>query len=128
MNIAQAYPAAAGLKSLQRQVKMTKNQGVRVDDHYVVAAPAAGITQSFMSVCEIDIATAGKIVFKLPNQRTVFLDYDAALWDAKKEKMELSSPEDQGLKHSWDGKSIWRILLTNKTPLTDKTTAYIIHR
>jgi hypothetical protein len=40
----------------------------------------------------------------------------------------LVTPEDQGLKHSWDEKTIWRILLTSKSSLQKSLITYQIHR
>lgn len=128
MNIAKAYPAEAGIKSWQRVVKMDKNKGIAIDDRYVAAGALSSLTQSFMTVCDADINTPGKIVFTLPNHNKVYLDYDASVWAASKDKMVLESPEEQGLKHSWDGKDIWRILLTLKEHNGNKTVKYLIHK
>lgn len=128
MNIAQAYPAKAAVKSWQRTVKMDKNKGIELNDNYVVNSPLTSLTQSFMTVCDITIEKAGTISFGLPNHNKVYLNYDAALWSASKQKMELITPEDQGLKHSWHGKDIWRILLTNKFHDASRSISYHIHK
>jgi len=128
MNIAKAYPTEAGIKSWQRTVKMDKAKGIEVDDAFEATAPVSSLTQSFMSVCDIDLNTPGKIAFTLPNRQKVYLDYDAALWTASKDKMVLDSPEDQGLKHSWEGKDIWRVLLTFKGHDAGKVVKYLVHK
>lgn len=128
MNIAKAYPAETGIKSWQRQVRLEKNKGIEVTDRYVMNTTLNSLTQTFMSVCDIDITKAGKIVFNLPNRNKVYLDYDAALWNISKEKMELKTPEDSPLKHSWGGKDIWRILLTSKFHDSSKSIIYDIHK
>jgi hypothetical protein len=128
MNIAQAYPAETNLKSWLRVVKMDKTKGVEVTDSYELSAPLTNLTQSLMSVCDINTDNPGKITFTLPNHTNIYLDYDASMWTASKQKMELTTPEDQGLKHSWDGKTIWRVLLTAKSTDKVKTTKYIIHK
>ena len=129
MDIAKAYPAEAGVKSWLREVKMNKAKDViEVKDQYVINNNPQSLTQSFMTVCSTDISTPGKIIFILPNQSKVYLDYDKKLWSAAKEEMELTTPEDEGLKHSWDGKDIWRILLTGKSLKTHQSTAYKIHK
>jgi len=128
MNLTKAYPAEAGLKSWGRIVKMDKTKGVEIDDNYELLKPANSITQSFMSVSDINTDSPGKIIFTLPDHTNVYLDYDANAWSVKKEKMELTTPEDQGLKHSWDGKTIWRVLLTNKTGEQSKMLKYFIHK
>jgi hypothetical protein len=128
MDIAKAYPVEAGVKSWSRIVKMDKAKGVEIDDDYELAVPLSSLTQTFMSVSDVNTDSPGKITFTLPDHSSVYLDYDAAAWSITKEKMELTSPEDQGLKHSWDGKTIWRILLTNKTADKRKLVKYFIHK
>ena len=87
-----------------------------------------GLTQTFMTVCNTDITTPGKIIFYMPDQSKVNLDYNPALWSILKEKMELTTPEDQGLKHSWDGRTIWRILLTGKFLARNNSISYRIYK
>lgn len=129
MDIAKAYPVETGLKSWLREVKMNKDKDViEVKDRYSMNTKLTGLTQSFMTVCQTDIATPGKIIFILPDQSKVYLDYDKKLWSAGKEKIELTTPEDQGLKHAWDGKDIWRILLTAQSLNSHQSTTYTIHK
>jgi len=128
MDIAKAYPAETGIKSWQRVVKMDKNRGIAVDDKYEATGTINSLTQSFMSVCDIDINTPGKIAFTLPNRTKIYLDYDASVWTASTDKMVLESPEDQGLKHSWEGKDIWRVLLTSKNHENSKAVKYLVHK
>jgi hypothetical protein len=127
MNIAKAYPANAGIKKWVRTVKMDKTKGIEVSDSYDVAQ-LTSLTQSFMTVCDVDLATPGKITFTLADNSKVYLDYDASAWTVGKEKMELTSPEDQGLKHSWEGKAIWRVLLTGKTLANAGVVKYLLHK
>ncbi|MES2274819.1 MAG: heparinase II/III family protein [Bacteroidota bacterium] len=128
MAIQNAYPAEAGIKSWQRTVVVNKSGKIEVNDSYQSATPIKSITQSFMTVCPTDISQAGKLIFSLPNGQKVTLDYDAATWDIKKEKMDLVTPEDQGLKASWHQQDIYRILLTAKKSLNKNIVTYIIHK
>jgi hypothetical protein len=114
MDIAKAYPVEAGVKSWHRTVKMDKTKGIEVDDQFEATVAVNSLTQAFMSVCDVNLNTPGKITFTLPNHTKVYLDYDAALWDATQDKMVLDSPEDQLLKTNWKGRGIWRLLLTFK--------------
>jgi len=127
MDIAKAYPADAGVKKWLRTVKMNKAKGIEVSDTYDLTT-AISLTQSFMTVCDVSLDTPGKIAFTLADKSKVYLDYDASVWTASKEKMELTSPEDQGLKHSWEGKTIWRILLTGKKLGNNGVIRYSIHK
>lgn len=128
MNLTRAYPAETGIKSWIRIVKMNKTKGVEVDDDYDLNHPATSLTQSLMSVCDLNLDTPGKITFTLPDSQHVYMDYDASVWSVKKEKMELTTPEDQGLKHAWDNKDIWRILLTSKQNKASGSIKYFIHK
>ena len=128
MNLTKAYPADAGVTSWLRTVKMDKTKGVEIDDSYKLDKPVSVLTQTFMTVSEVNTDKPGTITFTLPDHTSVYLDYDASAWTVKKEPMLLITPEDQGLKHSWDGKTIWRVLLTNKTADQQKTVKYFIHK
>ncbi|CAL1519453.1 heparinase II/III family protein [Chitinophaga sp. MM2321] len=129
MNIADAYPAESGIKSWRRKVEMNKRSGaISINDTYAMNAKPASIVQSFMSVCDIDISIPGKIIFSLPNQGTVHLDYNKKLWDANKETVSLTAPEDQTLKTSWKGRPVWRVLLTAKSPAASGSVTYSIHK
>jgi hypothetical protein len=128
MDIASAYPAEAGLTQWQRTVSANKSGKIEVSDNFKTTGTTKSLTQSFMTVCATDITTPGKVVFNLPNGQKVLLDYDAATWDIKKEKMDLVTPEDQGLKASWEQQDIYRILLTAKANAANKIVTYIIHK
>ena len=129
MNIAKAYPETAGVTSWERIVKLDKAKGnIEVKDQYEMNKNPFSLTQTFMTVCNTDISSPGKIIFDLPGGKKIFLDYDPKIWNISKEKMNLITPEDQGLKHSWDGRDIWRILLTAKSPVQKKSISYKIYR
>lgn len=127
MEISKSYPADAGLTSWIRDIQVDKTGQVSVIDNYQ-STSLKSLTQSFMTVCNVDIDQSGKIYFNLPNKQKVTLEYDSTIWDIKKEPMELVTPEDQGLKSSWDHQQIWRILLTAKTLPANKTIKYLIHK
>lgn len=129
MNIAKAYPETAGVKSWNRTVKLNKTKGdIEVKDQYEMNKNPGSLTQTFMTVCNTDITSPGKIIFDLSGEKKIFLDYDNKVWNISKEKMNLVTPEDQGLKHSWDGRTIWRILLTAISPVQKKSIIYKIYR
>jgi hypothetical protein len=124
LNIASAYPPEAGVKSWQRMVQLGhNNDGILITDAYDVNATSLS-TQTFMTTCEVTLVAPGKIGLQLPSNKTVNLSYDPQLWEAKKEKVPLTTPEDQVFKTTWEGKDIWRILLTSKKALTKGTTRY----
>ncbi|MBS1566518.1 MAG: heparinase II/III family protein, partial [Bacteroidetes bacterium] len=126
MDIAKAWPAAAGIQSWQRTLTLDRKDVIRITDQFSLNTPVKSITQSFMTVADASADRPGVIVFTLPNGKTVNLLYDAARWQASKEKMMLTSPEDQGLIHGWHEHDIYRILLTAKAPAAKGTFTYTI--
>lgn len=129
MNITDTYPAESGIKSWRRKVEMNKRNGtIMINDAYSLNTKPASIAQSFMSVCDIDISIPGKIIFSLPDQGKVYLDYNKKLWDVSKEIVVLTTPEDQALKQSWEGRSIWRVLLTGKSLNASGSITYRIYK
>ena len=129
MNISKAYPESAKVKNWSRTVKLDKaKNNIEVNDQFELTNRTDSLSQTFMTVCRTDITSPGKIIFYLPGEKKVYLDYDNKIWNITKEKMDLVTPEDQGLKHTWDGSDIWRILLTLKTPLQKKSVTYKIYK
>ncbi|MEO8821925.1 MAG: heparinase II/III family protein [Ginsengibacter sp.] len=129
MNIAKAYPETAGVKNWKRTVKLDKAKGsIVVKDQYERNKNLESLTQTFMTVCNTDITSPGKIIFDIPGEKKIYLDYDNKFWNITKEKINLVTPEDKGLKHSWDGRTIWKILLSAKSPDQKKSISYKIHR
>ena len=125
LNLAKTYPAAAGVQKWLRIISMNKQKGIAtITDDYVLTAPAMGLTQTFMTVCNTDISTSGKIAFTYADSKKVVLDYDPASWEVKKEKIELKGTEDRTFKGSWGGKDIWRILLVSKTNVATNKVTY----
>lgn len=73
MEIAGAYPAAAGLRNYRRTVRLIKGRGIEVDDHFDGDLPAtlslmlaqrpavAPGTLTLDGLCNIEIAGAGKL-------------------------------------------------------------------
>jgi len=129
MDIDKAYPSDAGLKSWNRVVKLNKTKNnIEVKDKFELTNESGNVSQTFMTVCKTDISLPGKIIFYLPADQKVFLNYDAKIWKASKEKIELVTPEDQGLKESWEGRDIWRVLLQLKKPVKKVSVMYTIHK
>lgn len=112
MDIARAYPATAGVASWVRTVRMEKEKGISVTDRYKAAAPLRSLTQSFMTVDTVDLGRPGVIVFDAGDDQRVMLNYDPAIWTASVGKVEFGIPEEQGVREHWQGKPIYRVLLT----------------
>jgi hypothetical protein len=112
MNLEKAYPAGAGVASWARNIRAEKKGVVTVTDSVNLEKPLSSLTQTFMTVCEVDISMPGKIVFTTEHGKTVSLQYDAKTFAVRTEVMALTTPEEQGLKDSWHGRTITRILLS----------------
>ncbi|MES2332082.1 MAG: heparinase II/III family protein [Bacteroidota bacterium] len=113
MNLEKAYPEKAGIKLWNRNIVVDHQKNtIKVKDSYQLTDNPQ-LTQTFMTVCDTEIDTPGKIVFTTEKNQKVQLVYDATDWKATKEKMALTEPHEQGLKANWNNKSVWRILLTN---------------
>ena len=57
--------------------------------------------------------------FLTGRSQKVKIGYDKHKWIATKEKISLTQPEDAKFLITWEGRDIWRILLTN-TSLLEK--------
>jgi len=126
LEIATAYSKEAGIKSWVRTVRANKKDSITVSDTYALSSTPTSITQSFITVCQTNIDESGKISFKLPDNKQVFLTYNPEQWSITKEIIALDIPESQAFKNSWHHQDIWRILLTNKEKKQSGTINYRI--
>jgi len=113
MDIGKAYPAEAGIGELRRVVRM-EEKGVTITDSYTMRAPLQSLTQSFMTVCPVDIGKAGVVLFTTDAGQKVGLTYDAGMWEASVEKVGFGLPEEEGVWQHWGGRAVYRVLLKAK--------------
>lgn len=115
MNIESAYPVTSNLVSWHRDIRMHADANlIEVTDTYVSKTPQPDISQSFMTVCAVDITEPGKLVFTTEHQHKVVLTYDVMQWKVIKEVMPLTEPHEQGVKSNWDHQPVTRIRLIAK--------------
>lgn len=114
MNLANAYPAAAGISSWKRSILAEKSGRITITDSCRTDSPLSSLTQSFMTVAAADLTTPGLILFTTNNGKKVELHYDAHLWSAQIDSMPLTTPEEEGLKTSWHHQTIAKIRLELK--------------
>lgn len=114
MNIAAAYPVEAGIKKWTRNVSIDRkiNQVV-IKDVYEANAPLNQLSQSFMTICTVDIQQPGKIFFELGGKK-VMMEYDASMWEVKNEEALKHTPDEKKLESNWQHQTIWRLLLISK--------------
>jgi len=114
MDIADAYPAEAGIRQWMRTVTAEKKMNrLIVKDDYLSANPLKQLTQTFMTVCPTDTQQPGKIIFDVAGKK-VLMEYDANIWEVKKEEALTHSPDEKRLEENWRYHPIWRLLLTCK--------------
>jgi len=85
-----------------------------IEDSYLSESPLKQLTQTFMTICSADIKQPGKIIFDVADKK-ILLEYDANVWEVKKEGALTHSPDEKQLEENWNHLPIWRLLLTCKT-------------
>ncbi|MCD8540683.1 MAG: heparinase II/III-family protein [Leadbetterella sp.] len=127
MDIAPAYSAKAGVESWKRQVKLNKvkNQ-VEINDQYVLGQAPASLQQVFMTVCETDLSTPGKIIFKVPGNKPVSLSYDPGRWEVSTDLPSTEGMEYNSFKTKWNKRAVRRILLTARNPAVKGKHGFVI--
>jgi hypothetical protein len=66
-----------------------------------------------MTVCPVDLQQ-GVIRFNIPGERPVVLEYDARIWNVKKELIDTSDPDEKRLADNWSRRPVIRLLLQRK--------------
>jgi hypothetical protein len=126
MNLAKAYPAAAGVSTWKRTIVAEKTGWITISDSCQADKSFTALTQSFMTVCSVDISAPGHIVFTTDQGKMVELLYDAKVWQVQKEEMNLTTPEEEGLKTSWHQHPITRIRLVLRSAMPRAIFQYAI--
>ena len=116
------------LKIGNAKIRTTRQGQIEIKDSYAATTTVKSLTQSFMTVCLADLTEPGKITFTTAHGKRVLLSYDSKFWDVKKEKIALTQPEDELLKHSWEQKDIYRIMFTAKDAPETSTLHYFISK
>jgi hypothetical protein len=124
MNIEKAYPRVAGLSRWRRMIT-ADNEKVVITDSCASVKPLTSLTQSFMTVCSVDVTQPGKIIFTTAHGNKLELGYGKE-WEISKEIISLTTEEDQGFKLTWHDQPITRILLTNQAPKASGAFQYVI--
>ncbi len=116
MNLATAYPAAAGVKRWIRDVSLDRHAGVvRLTEEFELAK-SLPVALSFMT-SRAPLET-GKGVFTLKSTKAgvkdVSLKYDASALRFTSEKIDLA---DEGMRRSW-GPAVYRVQLQTVSDIT----------
>ncbi|HSQ74467.1 MAG TPA: heparinase II/III family protein, partial [Bacteroidota bacterium] len=114
MEIAGAYPPAAGVQSWRRTVTLERGNEVIIQDAYELKGKPKGITLALMTCREPVTQIAGTVLLGPSSTLTTAVRaevvYDPVLFSVQIEPIDIDDPQ---LQSSW-GKRIWRILLTMK--------------
>jgi hypothetical protein len=118
LDIAGAYPPAAGLKRWQRTVTLQRGRQITIEDAYELAEKPAELTLSLMTPCQVDASQAGKVVLSpaaLAGEMVsgaAQLGFDPAVFDVAVEEIPLTDPR---LATAW-GARMARLLFTARDP------------
>jgi hypothetical protein len=126
MDLSKAYPAAAGISRWKRTVSAEKSGRILITDSCRAAQEFTALTQSFMTVCLVDITVPGLVTFTTEQGKKLELHFDPNLWQCKKEEMDLTTPEEEGLKTSWHHRTITRIRLDSRSAVRSAVFQYTI--
>lgn len=115
MDIAAAYPSESGVTSWNRFVRLNRsNNQVEITDDYSLKAIPKSIQQVFMTICEVDANSIGKIKLLGEKNSNLVLNYDANLWTVSTEKPSTEGMEYESFKTKWNNHPVTRIMLTQK--------------
>ncbi len=115
MDIAPSYAKEAGIAAWNRTVKLNRVKNtVEINDDYALNQKPNSLQQIFMTVCDTDISTPGKVVLKTWKNQIITLQYDPKLWSISTELPSTDGMEYVSFKTKWDNHPVQRIILTNK--------------
>jgi hypothetical protein len=130
MDLADAYPKEAAIKKWQRSISLQKEkEKIILADDYELSAISDFLQHIFMTVCDVDISTPGKILLtsnsesqsKEAKPTRLLVTYNPALWIASTEFPSTEGMEYSSFKTKWNGSKVQRIILTsNKLDLKGK--------
>jgi hypothetical protein len=131
LDIAPAYPGAAGIQSWKRRIEHRRGAGITVTDHYSLARPAREVTLSLLTPCKVRSAGAGVIHLRkaaLPQRRqtaegTITVE-TAVPFQVACRDVEL---HDERLEAVW-GPVLHRVTVTMRDPAATGSLQYSIGR
>ena len=104
---------------MKRSVKLNREKDrVEIRDAYELKDTPRSFEQVFMTICEVNTDSPGKLVLKGKDERTLILNYDIKTWSVRAEEPSFEGMEYESFNKKWGGKKITRIILTNIRPKT----------
>jgi hypothetical protein len=111
MDIAQAYPKAAGAQSWNRIVRFNRRKDVAVVDSYTLKEPSKNIIENFVIAGKVTDTGPGKLILNDREEDIrMLLEYDSSKLSAEIEPIQI---KDSKLRQIW-GDYLYRIRLKTK--------------
>lgn len=130
LDIAPAYPEAAGIQKWERTLILNRGKSVVVKDK-ILLDKADHITHHLMTIYPAKEEKPGEILIPFVNlsgeQLNFVVKYNSQKMKAKVEKIVLDAPEDQGIIQKW-GDNIYRINFDLLEPQTQDEMEFIISK
>jgi hypothetical protein len=131
LDIAQSYPAEAGINSWRRTLRLNRGKNIQVADH-ISLQKAQALTQHLMTCYPAEVTKPGELVIHYKPQqgqaRDFVIRYNARQMQPTVEKIKLGNMEDKGILQKW-GDTIYRINFQVTAPkTTDKLSFEIATR
>jgi len=117
LDISRAYAEKAGVTSLQRNIRLNRGKNVLVND-LITQKEAGKITEHIMTCYPASLETPGNLVIHGKTAggepSNFVIKYDTKQLQVSVEKIQLTAPEDVGVKKNWND-SVYRINFTTST-------------
>ena len=128
LDIAKSYPDSAGIKSLQRMIRLNRGKNVEITD--VVSLNSTGkLTQHIMTCYPAEVTKPGELLIhyapKDAPAKDFVIRYDPKQLDPVVEKIPLTTMEDQGIISKW-GDSIYRINFNAVAPTASSRMKFVV--
>lgn len=129
LDISKAYGSDAGINSWKREIKLNRKKNVEITDvsdlklatsvehHFMTCYPAQVLENESAVLIEYKTASG--------ERKDLVIKYDAKKMTASTEKIQLTSPEDVGIKTKW-GDTIHRINFKTIDPQKQETYKFFI--
>jgi hypothetical protein len=111
LDLTKAYPQNAGIKNYQRSIQFNKvKKQIEINDAYELTQKQSKLQQSFMTLCQIDLAKPGIISLKTTTGDIHSIKYDAKKWTVSVDLPSTDGPEYKSFKTKWSNRPVQRIL------------------
>ncbi len=118
LDIARAYPEAAGIDAWSRTVRLDRGRAVTITDAFELREKSAEVAQSLMTPCEVTVIEPGLLqLAHAEDQTEALIRYEPPQLQVEIETIEL---KDEKLSEMW-GESLHRVLLKADKPLKQAT-------